>query len=139
MAKKRQRRRAEFKFRVALETLKEHKTLSQLASEYEVHPIQITQRKKQLLDGGTSLFSQQRAREQQEQTAREGELFEQIGRIKMELEWLKKSWPLRLRTSVRSSSQSILHSAFGGNVPCSVLIVPASTTSQHRRTRRTWR
>jgi transposase-like protein len=91
MAKKRQRRSAEFKFRVALEALKEQKTLSQLASEYEVHPTQITQWKKQLLDGGTSLFGRQRAREQQEQTAREAELFEQIGRLKMELEWLKKA------------------------------------------------
>jgi transposase-like protein len=64
MAKKRQRRSAAFKLRVALEALKEQKTLSQLASEYEVHPTQITQCKKQLLDGGTSLFGQQPAREQ---------------------------------------------------------------------------
>jgi transposase-like protein len=71
MAKKRQRRSANFKFQVALEALKEHKTLSQLASEHEVHPTQITQWKKQLLDGGSSLFSQQRAREQHEQAARE--------------------------------------------------------------------
>ena len=91
MAKKRQRRSAEFKFRIALEALKEQKTFSQLASEYEVHPTQITQWKKQLLESGSSLFGQQRAREQQEQTAREAELFEQIGRLKMELEWLKKS------------------------------------------------
>ena len=90
MAKKRQRRSANFKFQVALEALKEHKTLSQLASEHEVHPTQITQWKKQLLDRGSSLFSQQRAREQHEQAAREAELFEQIGRLKMELEWLKK-------------------------------------------------
>jgi transposase-like protein len=88
MAKKRQRRSAEFKFQIALEALKEHKTLSQLASEYEVHPTQITQWKKQLLESGSSLFGQQRAREQQEQTAREAELFEQIGRLKIELEWL---------------------------------------------------
>jgi len=91
MAKKRQRRSAQFKFQVALEALKEQKTLSQLANEYEVHPTQITQWKKQLLDGGTSLFGQQHLREQHEQTAREAELFEQIGRLKMELEWLKKT------------------------------------------------
>jgi len=51
---------------------------------------QITQWKKQLLEGGSSLFGLQRVREQHEQTAREAELFEQIGRLKMELEWLKK-------------------------------------------------
>ncbi len=90
MAKTRQRRSAQFKFQVALEALKEQKTLSQLASEYAVHPTQITQWKKQVLEGGSSLFGQQRAREQHEQAAREAELFEQIGRLKMELEWLKK-------------------------------------------------
>ena len=56
MAKTRQRRSAQFKFQVALEALKEQKTLSQLASEYEVHPTQIAQWKKQLLEGGSSLF-----------------------------------------------------------------------------------
>ncbi len=91
MAKTRQRRSAQFKFQVALEALKEQKTLSQLASEYEVHPTQITQWKKQVLEGGSSLFGQQWVCEQHEQTAREAELFEQIGRLKMELEWLKKS------------------------------------------------
>jgi transposase-like protein len=90
MAKQRQRRSAQFKFQVAIEALKEQKTLSQLASEYEVHPTQIAQWKKQLVEGGSSLFGQQRARAQHEQSAREAELFEQIGRLKMELEWLKK-------------------------------------------------
>lgn len=90
MTKKRQRRSAQFKFHVALEALKEQKTLAQLASEYEVHPTQIAQWKKQLLDSGSSLFGAQLAREQNEQSAREAELFEQIGRLKMELEWVKK-------------------------------------------------
>jgi transposase-like protein len=91
MTKKRQRRSADFKFRVALDAVKEQKTLSQLASEHEVHPGQITQWKKQLLDGGSSLFGQQHVRDQQAQTAREAELFEQIGRLQMELAWLKKT------------------------------------------------
>ncbi len=90
MAKQRQRRSAQFKFQVALEALKEQQTLSQLASEYEVHPTQIAQWKKQLVEGGTNLFAQQRVRDQHEHAAREAELFEQIGRLKMELEWLKK-------------------------------------------------
>ena len=90
VTKQRQRRSAQFKFQVALEALKGQQTLSQLASEYDVHPTQITQWKKQLVDGGSHLFGQQRIREQHEQSAREAELFEQIGRLKMELEWLKK-------------------------------------------------
>lgn len=91
ITKKRQRRDAQFKFRVALEASKEQKTLSQLAIEYEVHPAQITQWKKQLLEGGSRLFGQQHLREEREQTAREADLFKQIGRLKMELEWLKKA------------------------------------------------
>lgn len=89
MARNRQRRSADVTFRVALEAVKEQKTLSQLASEYEVHPGHITQWKKQLLDGGSGIFGQQHVRELQEQTAREAERFEQIGRLQMELAWLK--------------------------------------------------
>lgn len=91
MPKKRQRRSADFTFRLALEAAKAQKTLSQLASEYEVHPTQITQWKKQLLESGSNLFGQQHVRQQQAQTAREAELFEQIGRLQMKLEWLKKT------------------------------------------------
>jgi transposase-like protein len=90
MTKKRQRRSAQFKFQVALEATKEVQTLAQLASTYEVHPTQIAQWKRQLLDGGSRLFGPQRGREQHDHSARETELFEQIGRLKMELEWVKK-------------------------------------------------
>jgi transposase-like protein len=79
MAKKRQRRSAQFKFQVALEALKEQKTLSQLASEFEVHPTQITQWKKQLVEARNTLFGQQHLREQQEQTAREASSLSKLG------------------------------------------------------------
>jgi transposase len=75
---------------LALAALKEQQTLSQFASAYEVHPTQITQWKKQLLEEGSTLFGQQRARDPQAQTAREAERFEQIGRLHMERAWLKK-------------------------------------------------
>lgn len=75
---------------MALEAAKEAKTLSQLASDYQVHPNQISTRKKQLLRTGAELFNNGQSRQQQDQAAREVELFEQIGRLKMELEWLKK-------------------------------------------------
>ena len=90
MTKQRQRRSAQFKFQMALEATKEAQTLNQLASTYDVHPTQIAQWKRQLLDGGSSLFGQQVVRQQLEQTVRETELFEQIGRLKMQLEWVKK-------------------------------------------------
>ena len=90
MAHQRRRYSAAFKFRVALEAVKGQKTVSELASEVGVHPTQISQWKRALLDQGTQLFSRHYERDQQEQTAREADLYEQIGRLKMELEWLKK-------------------------------------------------
>ena len=90
MTKKRRRYKAEFKFKVALEAAKEIKTVSQLASEYELHPNQISTWKKQLLTDGAELFKTNKQRQQQDQATQEAELFEQIGRLKMELEWLKK-------------------------------------------------
>jgi len=90
MTKKRRRYKAEFKFKVALEAAREIKTISQLASEYELHPNQISIWKKQLLTAGAEIFKTNKDRQQQDQVAREAELFEQIGRLKMELEWLKK-------------------------------------------------
>jgi len=82
-----------FKFQVALEAAKELQTASQIASEFEVHPNQISLWKKQLLEEGASIFSNKADRQQREQEAREAELYEQIGRLKMELEWLKKKLP----------------------------------------------
>lgn len=90
MSKKRRRYSAEFKFKVALEAAKELKPLSQLASEYELHPNQISTWKKLLLSEGAEVFKNGQQRQEQDQAAREAELFEQIGRLKMELEWLKK-------------------------------------------------
>ena len=87
---KRKRRSAEFKFKVALEAAKGTKTLSELSSEYGVHATQISEWKNQLLRDGASVFSTTTARQQRDQEALQGELYEQIGRLKMELEWLKK-------------------------------------------------
>ena len=73
---------AAFKARVALEAAKQTKTLAELSGRYQVHSVQISQWKKQLLDGIESLF--------RDGQAVQAELYEQIGRLKMELEWLKK-------------------------------------------------
>ena len=56
MGTKRKQHSAEFKFKVALEAAKEHKTLSQLGSEYELHPTQISEWKRQLLSEGVRAF-----------------------------------------------------------------------------------
>jgi transposase-like protein len=90
MAEKRRRYSTDFKFRVGLEAAKGQKTLNELASEHGVHPNQISTWKHQLLDGGPGLFGDNGVHAQREHEALQAELFEQIGRLKMELEWVKK-------------------------------------------------
>lgn len=80
----------QFKFKVALEAAKGTKTISELASETGVHPTQIGQWKRQLLEEGAELFTQASKRQAQAAEEEQAELYEQIGRLKMELEWLKK-------------------------------------------------
>jgi transposase-like protein len=86
----RKRRTAKFKFEVALEAAKGQKTVAELANEHQLHPSQISQWKRQLMDEGEQLFRNGSNRQQREQALLETELYEQIGRLKMELEWLKK-------------------------------------------------
>lgn len=90
MSKKRRQYSAEYKFKVALEAAKGTKTLAEIASDTGVHPNQISQWKQQLLEDGVHVFSSNGARQQREFEKLEAELYEQIGRLKMELEWLKK-------------------------------------------------
>lgn len=86
----RRRHSASFKAKVALEAVKEEKTISQLASEYEVHPNQIRQWKKRLLKEAADIFSRRREKEARSQEELEAELYRQIGQLKVELDWLKK-------------------------------------------------
>jgi putative transposase len=90
MSKNRRRFSADYKFRVALEAAKGQETLSELATKHGLHPNQISQWKRQLLDSGAEVFSHNGNKEAQAQDAQQSELYEQIGRLKMELEWLKK-------------------------------------------------
>ncbi len=91
MAQKRKQYSAAFKFKIALEGAKKVKTISQIASDNNLHPNQVSNWKKQLLSEGKALFERENNRHQKEQAAREAALYEQIGRLKMELEWLKKN------------------------------------------------
>lgn len=90
MTKKRKKYSQQFKFKIALEAVKELKTINEIASAYDVHPTQIKSWKKQLLTEGAIIFGQNAAHQLRKQETREVELYEQIGRLKMELEWLKK-------------------------------------------------
>ena len=82
---KRRTHSPEFKARVAMEAISGRKTLQEIAADHAVHPIQVSQWKKQLLEGASDLFI--RGNKTQ---AKEAELFQQIGKLQMELEWLKK-------------------------------------------------
>jgi putative transposase len=90
MTVSRRRHNSQFKFQVALDAAKGLKTINQLAGEHGLHPSQITQWKRQLVEGGPAIFNQGNDRKQREHQALEADLYEQIGRLKVELEWLKK-------------------------------------------------
>jgi len=90
MSRKRKQHSGEWKARVALAAVKGDRTTSELAAKFEVHPTQVTQWKRQLLEGAAEIFSRDRPAESEEQEALVTELYEQIGRLQMELGWVKK-------------------------------------------------
>ena len=81
---------AEFKTKLALEAIKGERTVSEIASSYGVHPHQITKWKKQALDGLPEILSDRRRKHQEEQEDLVSRLYQQIGQLKVELDWLKK-------------------------------------------------
>ena len=86
----RKRYDAAFKAKVALEAIKEERTLAQLASDYGVHANQIGQWRKQLLEQLPAVFSERKQAVKREHEEKESELYQQIGQLKVEVEWLKK-------------------------------------------------
>lgn len=81
---------AAFKAKVALEAVKGDKSLSELAAKYEVHPNQVTQWKKTILAGMTDLFADKRRKKEKQTEDEPARLYEEIGRLKIERDWLKK-------------------------------------------------
>ncbi len=81
---------AAFKAKVALEALKEEKTMAQLASEYEIHRVQIQVWKKDLLTALPTVFSGRRDKDKLDHEKVINELYRQIGQLRVENEWLKK-------------------------------------------------
>ncbi len=93
MTRKRTHYPAGFKAQIAVAALKEDKTINELASHFGVHPTLIHAWNKQLLAGAEGLFSQGRKIPATDHEALQAQLFEEIGRLKMELDWMKKTSP----------------------------------------------
>src|ERR1700682_4018167 len=101
--KSRQRRSfsAEMKARIALEAIKEQKTIQEIASHYGVHPSQVTNWKRQAIQGAPALFADRRSQPETIEETLKAELYQQIGQLQAELDWLKKSPTYRVRAEAR--------------------------------------
>ncbi|MFH1614271.1 MAG: IS3 family transposase [Planctomycetota bacterium] len=102
MKNKRRNHSAQFKAKVALASAKGDKTIAELASNFDVHPNQIAQWKKQLLQSMPDLFSRFRWKEKQKHDDLTEYLYQQIGQLKVELDWLKKNLDLTLEQKRRA-------------------------------------
>ena len=88
MAKKRRTFTKEFKAKVALEALKEQLTISQIAKKYDLHPNQVSAWKKQAKEDLLEIFGSGKQEDDQEELI--SALYEKIGRLEIQLDWLKK-------------------------------------------------
>jgi len=88
--KKRKVHTAEYKARVALEALRTNKTINQVGQEFDVHPAQVVLWKKAVQDQAKTLFEGKRGPKVVDAQSEPDRLYSEIGRLKMELDWLKK-------------------------------------------------
>lgn len=90
MKGKRRQHSPEFKAKVALAALRGDKTANQLASEYDIHPLLVGQWKKAAVEGLADVFASRRATREKDTEELTASLYQQIGQLKVELDWLKK-------------------------------------------------
>lgn len=88
MKQSRKKYTPEFKAKVALAAVRGEQTMAELAKLHELHPVQISQWKKQLLDSAASVFASARPAKDSQQTASVDELYRQIGELKVERDFL---------------------------------------------------
>ncbi|HQO64778.1 MAG TPA: transposase [Syntrophorhabdus sp.] len=83
---------AAFKAEVALEAIKGIKTISEISQEYELHPVQVTQWKKEFLEHAPEVFEGEKKKREElvQLQAERDELFKQLGELKFQNEWYKK-------------------------------------------------
>ncbi len=89
MSKRRRKHSPEFKAKVALEAAKEERTISELAQIYEVHPNQINNWKRELLENATLVFEKKSGRLVRKESNSD-QLHQKIGQLTVEVDWLKK-------------------------------------------------
>jgi transposase-like protein len=94
MKRKRKTHSGEFKAKVALEAIKGERTLNELAGQYEVHPTQIVQWKQRLVAGATDVFTGSVQHDAAQEGLLRDRLYQEIGQMKVELDWLKKKHEL---------------------------------------------
>ncbi len=82
--------KSEFKAKVALEAVRGKLTINQIAKQFEVHPNQISKWKKQFLESLPQIFDNSKQPQQVENEELTNQLYQQIGQLKVELDWLKK-------------------------------------------------
>ena len=87
---------ASFKAKVALEAVRETKTLNEIGQEYGVHPVQVSHWKKALLEQASEVFEGKRGPQAASAHSDPDRLYSEIGRLKIELDWLKKKSGLSL-------------------------------------------
>jgi putative transposase len=97
MQGKRRKLPGELKAKAALEALTGDKTINEIASKYEVHPNQVSTWKKQLQEAATDFFADRRARRQAEDDELKARLYQQIGQLQVELDWLKKNYARKVQ------------------------------------------
>ena len=97
MKTQRKRHSADFKAKVALEAIKGQKTINEIAAAYQVHPNLVTQWKKLALDSVPQAFADPSRRADRQREQLEATLYQQIGQLKVELDWLKKKAGLFFR------------------------------------------
>lgn len=91
MKAKRRRHEPEFKARVALEALKGIKTIQQIAKEFDIHPVQVSDWKKAMTEGATGIFGSTREKTDTEDFERQrDELHAKIGQLTVEVDFLRK-------------------------------------------------
>jgi transposase-like protein len=84
----------DYKAKIAIEALKGQRTANEIAQEFGIHVSQVNEWKKQLLDGASEVFSRGQERIAVEQEAERDRLYQQIGKLQVEVEWLKKKTSL---------------------------------------------